>query len=108
MIFTIEKGCLVCGGDVKGNKRAQYYCKKCNMLFSHDSIVQAGRYKIKRTEAKPMKKVKVRLMGSIKSNKYHAFDCRIVKNINSKNRIRFVDEKNAKKQGYKACKVCSE
>ena len=111
MILTIEKGCLICGEDLKGSKAAKYYCKRCNVLFSQDDLVRAGRYKIKRPKsepAKPVKKVEARLVGSSEADKFHSLDCRFAKLIKPENRVYFKDEKEAKSKGYKRCKKCVE
>ncbi len=108
MILTIEKGCLICGGDLKGSKAAKYYCKRCNVLFSHDDLIRAGKYKIKRPPelVKPVKKAEARLVGSSEADKYHGLDCRFAKLIKEENRVYFKDEKEAKNKGYKGCKKC--
>lgn len=33
-IHLVEKGCPICGGDVKGDKEHKFYCEHCNYLFS--------------------------------------------------------------------------
>jgi len=45
MIRTIKKGCVMCGGDIKGNKARKYFCKHCNLLFSKESLVKSGKIK---------------------------------------------------------------
>ena len=105
MIITIEKGCLVCGGDLRGSRQAKYYCKHCNMLFSHDSLVRAGRFKLKRV-SEPVKKAEAKLIASSEADKFHKLDCRFAKLISKKNRVYFKDEKEAKNKGFKPCKKC--
>jgi hypothetical protein len=38
-IFTIEGGCPVCRGEVKGNDFYKYFCEKCNVLFDKKDII---------------------------------------------------------------------
>lgn len=97
MIVTIKKGCLLCSGDVKGNRKAKYYCKTCNILFTHENLVKAGKF--------PKPRV-AKLIASMNSNKYHNLDCMCVKNIERKNRIVFSTINDAKKSKYKACGMC--
>jgi len=109
MIITIEKGCLLCGGDLKGSKEAKYYCKHCNILFSHDSLVKAGKFKVKRPIVEPVKAVEkplARLVGSSEADKFHKLDCRFAKLIKPENRVYFRDQGEAKNKGYKGCKKC--
>ena len=96
-IYLVEKGCLICGGDVKGNRKAQYYCAKCNVLFSHQSLERYGHIK---------KKMEPKFVGSRNSNKIHKLDCMCAKRISKKNRVFFVDEDSARKLKYKRCGVC--
>lgn len=37
-IVTVKGGCPICKGDVKGNDHAKYFCQKCNILFSKESL----------------------------------------------------------------------
>lgn len=110
MIVTIEKGCIICNGDLRGSPEAKYYCKRCNILFSRESLIKAGKFKVKRPivepAKKPVKKVEARLVGSSESDKFHSLDCRFAKMIKKENRVYFIDEKEAKSKGYKGCKKC--
>ena len=38
-IFSIEKGCPICGSDVKGNDFYKYFCESCNILFDKKDIL---------------------------------------------------------------------
>ncbi len=38
-IETVQKGCPICHGDVKGNDVFLYYCQPCNILFKRDELV---------------------------------------------------------------------
>ncbi|MAE13508.1 hypothetical protein CMO92_03005 [Candidatus Woesearchaeota archaeon] len=31
--YTVEKGCPLCKGDVRGNVRDNFFCKKCRLLY---------------------------------------------------------------------------
>ncbi|MBW2983457.1 hypothetical protein KY327_04090 [Candidatus Woesearchaeota archaeon] len=37
-IHTVNGGCPVCGGDVKGDDDHLYHCSKCNLLFAKHSL----------------------------------------------------------------------
>ena len=32
-VKVIEEGCPVCKGEVRGNDRIKYLCKKCSLIF---------------------------------------------------------------------------
>lgn len=32
-IKVVDNGCPVCSGEVRGNVKLLYFCKKCNLLF---------------------------------------------------------------------------
>ncbi len=98
MNSTIKEGCPICKGDVKGSKKAKFYCKKCNILYSYESLYASGKVK---SEDK-----KVKLVGSKNSNKFHKDICIGVRNLKSENKVFFADEKEAKKKGYVACAKC--
>jgi hypothetical protein len=38
-IFIIEKGCPICGSDVKGNEYFKYFCGTCNVLFDKKDVL---------------------------------------------------------------------
>jgi hypothetical protein len=38
-IETVQNGCPICHGDVKGNEIFLYYCKPCNILFRKEDLV---------------------------------------------------------------------
>jgi hypothetical protein len=38
-IFSIERGCPICGSDVKGNDFYKYFCETCNILFDKKDIL---------------------------------------------------------------------
>ena len=39
-IFTITRGCPVCGSDIKGNDFYRYFCEKCNLLFDRKDVIE--------------------------------------------------------------------
>ena len=96
-VITVEKGCLICGGDVKGNIQSGYYCAVCNVLFSHKDLKAAGRIS---RPGEPQ------FVGSKNSNKYHRLDCMCVKNISKENKVGFVSAKQAKSLKFSACGLC--
>ena len=49
---------------------------------------------------------KITLVGSKKSDKYHVPSCTYAGKIKSENKITFTSVDEAKKAGYKPCKVC--
>ena len=100
--MTVTNGCLLCGGDVRGNRESKYYCKKCNILFSHESLERAGKFKPQEGKAV----VKARFVGSSTSNKYHTLECWLGKNIKPERRIYFATVTEAHKHGYVGCKKC--
>ena len=48
----------------------------------------------------------VKYVGSKNSNIYHYTDCRWAKQILAKNLVEFSSAEDAKKHGYRPCKVC--
>jgi hypothetical protein len=36
--FIIEKGCIICENEIKGNSFRGYYCKRCNLMFNQEYI----------------------------------------------------------------------
>lgn len=96
-VYTVEKGCLICGGVVRGNLKAKYFCKKCNVLFSYTELLNARL--IPRVDLP-------KLMGSKASDKAHKLDCVSAKRISEDNRVFFTDSRQARKACYKLCKMC--
>lgn len=39
-IFLVKKACPICKGDVKGNTKALFYCKNCNILYRTEDLEQ--------------------------------------------------------------------
>ena len=109
MIVTIEKGCPICGGDLKGSKRAKYFCKNCNILFSEKSLVMAGKIKGERSgraDSLPAKMSAPRFVASSKSNRFHSMDCWLGKRVKDENRVFFNSGREAKSKGFVGCKRC--
>ena len=105
MIKTIKHGCLICNGDVKGNVKAKYFCKKCNILFTHETLARAGKFDQKpQSESKPED---LDYIGSLESDKYHHLTCMCAKNIKKENRIIFEGKKDAIEKGYRKCGMCT-
>jgi len=103
MIKTIKNGCLICGGVVKGSPKAKYFCKKCNILFSHETLARAGKFK----QSETYKAEDLDYIGSLESDKYHHLTCMCAKNIKKENRIIFEGKKDAVKKGYMKCGMCN-
>jgi hypothetical protein len=38
-VFVVPKACPICQGDVAGNDKALYFCKRCNILFARHSLL---------------------------------------------------------------------
>jgi hypothetical protein len=108
-VETIEGGCLLCGGDVKGNETYKFYCKKCNVLFERWHL--ARRKEMASKEPAPAKEEPYRLPAGVKyiashhSDKYHKLGCRYVDQIQGANLKHFKSGIEAERKGYKAC-VC--
>jgi hypothetical protein len=41
-IIVIKSRCPLCHGDVAGNDKYKYYCRKCNILFDKKHIENRG------------------------------------------------------------------
>ncbi|MBS1266568.1 MAG: hypothetical protein MAG795_00535 [Candidatus Woesearchaeota archaeon] len=93
MNSTLKKGCIICGADLKGNKKAGFYCKKSNILFSYKSLKASGI-------------IKRELVGSKKSDKFHKSECIGVISLKKENMVFFSSDKTAKKRGYSHCALC--
>ena len=39
-ITIVEEGCPLCKGEIRGNKRILYFCKRCMILFREDVIME--------------------------------------------------------------------
>lgn len=39
-IFLVKKACPICKGDVKGNTKALFFCKNCNILYRTEDLEQ--------------------------------------------------------------------
>lgn len=37
-IKVIKQGCVICNGDVSGNSRLRYLCKKCNISYKYTDL----------------------------------------------------------------------
>ena len=83
-VETIEEGCPICGGDVKGNDRYRFFCKRCNVLYDRKHLAR------KRVEEKPPQAERekpltlppgVKYIASNHSDKYHRLGCRYVDQI---------------------------
>jgi transposase-like protein len=107
-VITIEKGCLICGGDLKGNKAAKFYCKKCNILFSYENLLKAGKTEaMQPTMVKAVRaKQEPRFVGSILSNRFHSVECWLAKNIKEENKLFFSTAFIARTKGFRPCKKC--
>jgi hypothetical protein len=46
----IKNGCPICVGDVTGNEKYKYFCKKCRMLFEAEYIENGALHKEHRTK----------------------------------------------------------
>ena len=44
-VKIVEKGCPICGGEVRGNVRDKYFCKSCNLLFRSKQLNPDGKIK---------------------------------------------------------------
>lgn len=57
-VELVPRGCPICKGDVRGNKKVLFLCKACNALFHKEALRKP---KLQKGEAK--KKVKSLLKG---------------------------------------------
>ena len=48
-IDRIDHGCPLCGGEVKGNDKINYYCDNCNMLFTTLDLISFEKLSSKKT-----------------------------------------------------------
>ena len=53
-IRTIKNGCIICGGDVRGNREMKYLCSRCNILYSEEHMLEVQKRK-KSKKGKPEK-----------------------------------------------------
>jgi hypothetical protein len=103
-VRLIPNGCPICGGDLRGNSKVNYYCKKDNILFTQENLkVRDIQLKIQTLEPKP----KINLfIASLSSKVYHSPDCNAVKKIREANKITVFSEAKAKEKGFAKCKLC--
>lgn len=62
--------------------------------------------KIQPTEAREEAEEEYLVVGSVNSDKYHYPWCRWAKKISPQNKVTFSSPEEARKKGYKPCKVC--
>jgi len=41
-IVVVKNACPVCGEDVKGNDKHNYFCKRCNLMFDRMHLLKPG------------------------------------------------------------------
>ena len=72
-IYKVEKGCILCQGDVIGNEKQGYLCKRCNILYSEENLV--GKEKTEYKDFNPKKHEEDRKENEEgfqkRRNKYH-------------------------------------
>ena len=106
-VETIEKGCPLCGGDLKGTDKLKYFCKACNILFER-GMFGAPKPQIQaepETKIAAQKPTGLKYVVSTHSNSYHLPGCRYIKQINPENYSYMESRKDAEKGGYHAC-IC--
>lgn len=45
LIKVIEEGCPICNGEVRGNYKSKYFCKKCNILYRYSQLKKPHKIK---------------------------------------------------------------
>ena len=43
MIYTVNRGCPICGSTVYGSEKAKYLCRRCFLLFNESYILIPGK-----------------------------------------------------------------
>jgi hypothetical protein len=106
-VETIEGGCQICGGDVKGNDKYKFFCEHCNILYERRYLRQGQ--EDRPSEPPEARKEPFRLPDGVKciasnhSDKYHKLGCRYVDQIKGSHLKHFKSSIEAERNGYKAC-----
>jgi hypothetical protein len=106
-VETVQGGCQICGGDVKGSDQFKFYCKKCNILFKREELgVKEESKSEQETASVPYKLPEgVKYIASNHSDKYHKPGCRYIDQIKGAHLKHFKSGIEAERKGYKAC-IC--
>lgn len=98
--YLIEKGCPLCKGNVQGNERDNFYCKRCRLLF-HKEYLRS--LKPKRVHKEKRDFVKVHFgksyVTTARGKIFHVLSCPKLKGCSPLN-LRLADPK---KQSACAC-----
>lgn len=52
--YSLPGACLVCGGDLIGSRERHFICTTCNLKFSEENLIRAGKL-VRRSKLRPRK-----------------------------------------------------